>query len=50
MALNAKGTPAMSNRQTATLTIEAKIVHEKNGLAYYATRVKALEHGDDRDG
>lgn len=33
----------MSNMQTATLAIEAEIVHAKNGLAYYAARVKALE-------
>lgn len=33
----------MSNLQTATLAIEAEIVHAKNGLAYYDARVKALE-------
>lgn len=33
----------MSNLQTATLAIEAEIVHAKNGLAYYAARVNALE-------
>ena len=33
----------MSNLQTATLAIEAEIVHANNGLAYYAARVQALE-------
>jgi hypothetical protein len=33
----------MSNLQTATLAVEAEIVHAKNGLAYYAARVTALE-------
>ncbi len=33
----------MSNLQTATLAIEAEIVHAKNGLTYYSARVKALE-------
>ena len=33
----------MSNLQTATLAIEAQIVHAKNGLAYYDARVQAVE-------
>ena len=33
----------MSNIQTAILSIEAEIAHAKSGLAFYASRVEAME-------